>query len=64
MSKTGGKPNVRKRMKGNPLYSPPHPLGIHSEMASRNNITPRGAMMTNTFNGPHYSSKGINMCMN
>ena len=64
MSNTGGKPTVSKRMKGNPLYSQPHPLVIHSKMASRNNITPWGAMRKNTSNGPRCGNKGINMCMN
>ena len=64
MSKTGGKPTMSKGTKGNPLCSRPHPLGIRSEMASRNNITPLGAMRTNTSNGPHYDNKGIKMCMN
>ena len=63
MSKTGGKPTVSKRMKGNPLYSRPHPLGIPFEMASRNNITPWGAMRKNTSNGPRCGNKGIKMCM-
>ena len=64
MSKIGGKPTVSKRTKGNLLCSRPHPLGIHSKMASRNNITPWGAMRTSTSNGPCYGSKGIKMCTN
>ena len=35
MSKTSGKPTVSKRTRGTPLCSQPHPLGIHSKMASR-----------------------------
>ena len=64
MSKTGGKPTVSKRAKGNPLCSQPHPLGIHSKTESRNNITPWGAMRTNTSNGPRCGNKGIKMCTN
>ena len=32
MSRTGGKPTVRERMRRNPLCSRPYPLGILSEM--------------------------------
>jgi hypothetical protein len=38
MSRTGGKPTVRKRMRRNPPFSRSYPLGILSEMPSRNNI--------------------------
>jgi hypothetical protein len=51
MSRTGGKPTRSNRERGNPLCSWPHPLGILSEMPSRNNIIPWGAMRTNTYNG-------------
>ena len=44
MSRTGGKPTVRKRTRNNPLCSQPYPLGILSEMPSRNNTIPWGAM--------------------
>ena len=64
MSTTNGKPTVRKRTRRNPLFSQPHPLGIHSEMASRKNITPWGAMRTSTSNGPRCGNKGIKVCTN
>ena len=63
MSRTGGKPTVRKRMRQNPLYSLSYPLGILSEMPSRNNTILWGAMRTSTYNGPRYDNKGIKMCM-
>ena len=37
MSRTGGKPTVRKRTKGNPICSQSYPLVILSEMLSREN---------------------------
>ena len=61
-SNIGEKPTVSKRMKGNPLCSQPHPLGIRFERASRKNIIPWGPMRTNTSNGPRCGSKGIKMC--
>ena len=63
VSRTSGKPIVIKRTRGNPLYYRPHPLGIHSEMTLRNNITPWGDMRTSTSNGSRCGSKGIKMCM-
>jgi hypothetical protein len=63
MSRTGGKPTQSKRARENPLCSQPHPLGILSEMPSRNNIIPWGAMRTNTYNGLLCGSKGTKMCM-
>lgn len=48
------------------IHSPcsqPHPLRILSETPSRNNMTPWGAMMTNTYNGLRCGSKGIKMWM-
>ena len=56
-------PTVRKKMRQNLLYSQPYPLGILSEMPSRNNTIPWGAMRTSTYNGPRCSNKGIKMCM-
>ena len=32
MSRTGGKPTVRERMRRNPFYSRSYPLGNHSKM--------------------------------
>ena len=52
-----------KKDKGNRLYSWTYPLGILSEMPSRNNTIPWGAMRTSTYNGPRYDNKGIKMCM-
>jgi hypothetical protein len=63
MSRTGGKPTRSNRVRENPLCSRPHPLGILSETPSRNNIIPRGAMRTNTYNGLRCGSKGTKMCM-
>ena len=62
MSRTGGKPTVRKRIRRNPLCSWPYPLGIICNTPSRNNIISWGAMRTSTYNGIHYN-KGIKMCM-
>ena len=59
MSRTGGKPTVRKRMRQNPLYSWSYPLGILSETPSRNNNIPWGAMRTSTYNGPRCGNKWI-----
>ena len=63
MSRTGGKPTVRKRTRHNPLSSRPYPLGILSETPSMNNTIPWGAMRTSTYNGPRCDNKGIKMCM-
>jgi hypothetical protein len=63
MSRTGGKPTRSKRARENPLCSRSYPLGILSEMPSRNNIIPWGAMRKNTYNGLLCGSKGTKMCM-
>ena len=48
MSRTSGKPTVRRRMKVHPHYFQPHPLGILSGMPSRSSTTLSGAMRINT----------------
>ena len=63
MSRTGGKPTVRKMMRGNHLCSWSYPLGILSDTPSRNNIIFWGAMRTSAYNGLRCGSKGIKMCM-
>jgi len=63
MSRTGGKPTVRKRTRRNPLCSRSYPLEILSKKPSTNNIISWGAMRTSTYNGLRCRSKGIKMCM-
>ena len=50
MSRTCGKPTVRKRTRRNPLCSWLYPLGILSNMPSRNNIIMWRYMRTSTYN--------------
>ena len=51
-----------KKDKGEPSLFRSYPLGIISEMPSRNNIISWGAMRTSTYNGLHCGSKGIKIC--
>ena len=63
MSRTGGKPTVRKRTRRNPLCSRSYPLKIISKKPSMNSIISWGAMRTSTYNGLWCDNKGIKMCM-
>ena len=62
-SRIGGKPTVNKRTRVNPCCFQLHPHEIISEMPSRNNTIPWGAMRRNTYNGLHCGSKGTKMWM-
>ena len=62
-SRTGGKPIVNKRTRGNLHYFQPHPLGIHFGKLSRSSTTLSKAMRTNTSDGPHCDKDGTKMCL-
>ena len=64
MSRTSEKPTANRGTRENPHCFQQNPLGTLSEMPSRNNNTPWGAMRTNTSNGPRCGNKRIKMCTN